>query len=81
MRTMEQCLVAFSNSAPGHVEYEAAKAEFDILMAQKHFSLLQKTRENVDEILSAMNSEISRFREVVDRAAADSSVTSHLVIR
>ena len=52
----------------------------EILMTQEHLALLQKTRENLSEVLAAMNIEILRFRKVVDRAA-DGSMTSRLLVR
>jgi len=81
MRTKEQLLAELSKYGLGDAQYKAAQAELDILMAQEYLALLQKTRENVYAVLAAMNSEILRFREVVDRAAADASMTSRLLVR
>ena len=64
----------------GDAQYKSAQAELEILMTQEHLALLQKTRENLSEVLAAMNIEILRFHKAVDRAA-DGSMTSRLLVR
>jgi hypothetical protein len=88
MRTKEECLADLNRYGLVDHQYQAAKAELDILIAQEHVriaqeyaAILQKTRENIYEVLAAMNSEILRFRDVVDRAAKDGAITSRLLIR
>lgn len=81
MRTKEQILADLGKYGLGDSQYKAVQAELDILMAQEYLALLQKIRESIYEVLAAMNSEILRFREVVDRASADNSMTSRTLIR
>jgi F420-0:gamma-glutamyl ligase-like protein len=81
MRTKEQCLADLSKYGPLDVQYQAARAELDVLMAQEHLALLQKTRENLYQVLAEMSSGIVAFRQVVDRAAADGDKTARLLVR
>ena len=80
MGRKDELLKILGKYGMGDAQYQAARAELDVLMAQEYLAILQKTRENVYEVL-AMNSEILRFREVVDRAATDSSMTSRALVR
>ncbi len=80
LRTKEQCIEDLRKYGLGDYQYKAAQAELEILMAEESLSLLQKTRENLHEVLAEMNSQIKRFREVVDQAAADASTTSRLLV-
>jgi len=75
MRTKEECLAILGKYGLGDAQYQAAKAELETLIAQEylgiaqeHLRILQKTRENLYEVLAAMNSEVLRFREAVDAA-------------
>lgn len=81
MGRKDELLKILGKYGMGDAQYQAARAELDVLMAQEYLAILQKTRENVYEVLAAMNSEILRFREVVDRAATDSSMTSRALVR
>lgn len=80
LRTKEQCLEDLRKYGHGDSQYKAAQAELEILVAQEYLALLQKTRENLYEVLAEMNTQIVRFRDVVDRAAADASTTSKLLV-
>ncbi len=81
MRTKEELLAELNKYGQGDFQHKAAQAELEILLAQEYLALLQKTRENLYEVLAEMNTQILRFRDVVDRAAADASTTSHLLVR
>jgi|SRR5258708_6751434 hypothetical protein len=81
MRTREELLAEIGKYGLGDAQYKAAQAELEMLNAQEYLAILQKTRENVYEVLTAMNSQIQRFRDVVDQAATDASMTSRALLR
>jgi hypothetical protein len=66
---------------PSDRQYQVAKAELDILMTQEYLDLLQKTRENLYEVLAEMSGGIVRFRDAIDRAATQSDATSKTMVR
>jgi hypothetical protein len=81
MRTREELLAEIGKYGLGDAQYKAAQAELEMLNAQEYLAILQKTRENVYEVLTAMNSQIQRFRDVVDQAARHASMTSRALLR
>ncbi len=81
MTRKEELLAILGKYGLGDSQYKSAQAELDILMAQEYLALLQKVRENLYEVLAELNTQIVRFREVVDRAAADRAETSRGLVR
>jgi len=81
MTRKEELLAILGKYGLGDSQYKTAQAELDILMAQEHLALLQKTRENLYEVLAEMSSGIVAFRQVVDRAATDGDKTARLLVR
>ena len=81
-KRIEELLATLGKYEIGGFQYKFAQAELDILMAQEHLALLQKTRENLYEVLGEMSSGIVAFRQVVDhRAATDGDKTARLLVR
>lgn len=81
MDRKDELIATLSKYGLGDAQYKAAQAELEILMAQEYLGLLQKTRENLYEVLAEMSSGIVAFRQVIDRAATDSATTSRLLVR
>ncbi len=70
---MQEVVADLGKYGLGDAQYKALQAELDILVAQEYLALLQKMRENLYDVLAAMNSEILRFREAVNEAGASMS--------
>jgi hypothetical protein len=76
-RTREELSAVFSSTAGvNEAQFRAAQAELEMLDAEEHLAILQQTQANV----AAMNSEILRFREVVDAAAKAGEKTSRALL-
>jgi len=66
---------------PNNTDYQTARAELEVIMAQEYLDLFQKTRENLYEVLAEMSTGIVAFRTVVDHAATESDKTVRLLVR